>query len=126
MNMSVQKEARVVFLHQFIKNPESLMREITTVIELIGRGVSEKNVKAPAPLEFPPEFSHPRGHFPVRILIFSRTIAHRTAKSEDSNSVVYINIIIYADTAFRRNRVVDGIMVSVDVQNRRMSKCGEK
>jgi hypothetical protein len=55
MHMAVEEKFRMVLFNQAAENLESLMRQVSSVIELVGRRVSHQNVKAAVLKKLEPE-----------------------------------------------------------------------
>ena len=98
------------------------MRQVVLIPAAMHRRMGEKNVKSPAPHELEPQLPDPLRHFLLRALIAPVVVAHGTPEPEDPDPFVHIDLIVYADTAFRRFHVIDVIMISVHIQERTVGK----
>ena len=84
--------------------------------------MSYKNIKAAAVKKFEPKSANSFFHFFFSVLMRTQAITHGTAKSQNSNSIINIYIIVDADTAFRWNPLIFSVVVSVNIDNRSGSK----
>lgn len=124
--MPVDKKFRLILVHQCFEYAESLMRKVASVIELICRGMGEKDVKAPLAEQGKTQLPYPARHFPVSILMFPRTVAHRTAKPQNPDPIVHKNLVLNAGASLRRVLLVLIIVISVNIKYRNCSERNEE
>ena len=126
MHMPVKEKFRMVFLYQPLKRPESLMRQIPSVIKLIGRRMRHQYIEAPPTEQFKAQLRNSLFHLPFSILMRPLLIAHGTAEPQNADSFVDKNLILNADAPFRCDSLVFLIMVPMYIQYRNMGKCCQK
>ena len=114
----MEEIARLVLVQQARKALETAMGEGVKIVKMPGGGVREKEVKAPVKPQGTRQLLNPALHLPFRIKVHPVPIAERTAKAQNPDAVVYINLIFHADAAFRRVRGVHLIVIAPDVQER--------
>ena len=126
MYMTMNKETGLVLVHQSIEYLESLMGKIPSVVKLVGGGVCQQNIKSFFTEKFEAKLFYTFDHFFFRILVYSRLVAHGTSQTEDAYTFMLINLILDANTAFRRDPFIFIIMITVYIQYRCRGKSGEK
>ena len=102
MNMAVDEIFGFVFFHQRTETFKTLMGKIFPVVEPPGGGMGQKNIEAFVADQFHPEFPDAGPHFFFGVLVRAVAVAHGTAKSEDTDPFVDIEIIIHTDAALGR------------------------
>ena len=80
MDMAMEEKFRPVFFQQRAEDLKSLVGEVSSVIELISRGVGDQNIESAFPEKLEPQFGNPLLHLPFRILVRPGLITHGTAK----------------------------------------------
>ena len=80
MHMAVEEKFRMVLFNQAAENLESLMRQVSSVIELVGRRVSHQNVKAAVLKKLEPELFYALIHLFFGILMRTWPVTHGTAQ----------------------------------------------
>ncbi len=95
-----------------------LMGQVAAVVQLICRGMGHENIKTAVEKDLEPQLADAAAHFLFRILKASRTVAHRTAQTEDADPLVYVDRVVNAGTAFRRGPQIFFIMISMDIEDR--------
>ena len=88
--------------------------------------MGQQNVKAPVAYEREAQLADTGIHFALCILIGAIFVAHGAAETENAHTAKIIDSILDADAAFRRVRVIFGIMIAMDVQYGRFGKAGQK
>ena len=77
----------------------------------------DQNIKTATEKEFQTKSVYSATHFTFRILMVTWTVSHRTAKSENTNSFINIEIIVNADTSFGRSSFIFCIVISMNINN---------
>ena len=126
MHMSVDKKGRLVLIHQSAEYLKPSVGQILPVIKLIGRRVSQQYVKSSAIFEPPPEFPYPPAHLRLGVLMAAGLVAHGAPQAQNADPLMHIDLILDAGTAVGRNLLISLVMVSMHIQNRPMSKRGQK
>ena len=126
MNMAVDEILGFVFFHQRTETFKTLMGKIFPVVEPPGGGMGQKNIEAFVADQFHPEFPDAGPHFFFGVLVRAVAVAHGTAKSEDTDPFVDIEIIIHTDAALGRGHFILVIVVSVNIENRTVRQCYQK
>ena len=89
------------------------MRKIPSVIQLKRGRVGNQNVKPAVAEQTQMKFCHPLFHLPLRKLVRSLIITHRSAQPQTPDAVMDINLIVDTNTAVRRNLLIYLIMISM-------------
>ena len=76
--------------------------------------------------KLPKEFKNPSPHLPVRILVGTVFVTHGTAKPQDADAFIFVNLSVYADTPFRGCVFVTAVVVAVDIQHGSLKKVARK
>ena len=122
MYMPVYKQVWLVFFDQSTKAGKAPVGKILQIIHPSCRRMGNQNIKALMAFQLPPELFNSPVHFQLRILMLrSGNVLHGAAQSQNPDSLVYINVILNADTAALFIFPVPAIMISQHIQYRRMA-----
>jgi hypothetical protein len=124
--MPMDEEFRFVFFHKFAECTESLVRQITSVVKLVGRSMCKQDIESAMPKKREPEFPDPPPHLAFCILVDSRLVAHGSSEPEDPHALINVNAVFDADTALRGTHFVLIIMVAADIEDRGLGKSDQK
>ena len=121
----MDKILRSVLLHKRSETLKTCMWEILGIIYPVCRRMGNKYVKALVPHDLKPEFPYSSGHRTLGILMIRTTklVFHRTAKSQNSDTLIHIKLVVYALAAPRRCILVAHVVIAMDIENGRMTEC---
>jgi hypothetical protein len=102
------------------------MGQIFLIIEMICRGMSQQNIKSFVTLQRVPQTPDAGIHLPLRILVRTVLIAHGTAKAQNADTLMYIDLILHTNAAIRRRNLIYGIVIPMNIQHGSFKKGGQK
>ena len=125
--MAVDKIAGAVAVHQGVEGVEAHVGQVLPVIQPQGGGVGQQDVKPALAHQGQLPLPHPPVHLPLGILVLPLLlIPHGAPQAQDAHPFVGVDLVLHADTALRRHRVVTVVVVAVDVEHRPVGKGGDK
>ena len=124
--MAVQHIGGMVFFHQPEKGFISPVNHILSIPDAPGRGMGYQHVEPSVFVELPGQFQDPQLHLVFAVHILAFLIGETAAETEETDAVVYENLSVNVDAAFRRQFGIMIVMIAVDIQQRNVGACHQE
>ena len=126
MNVPMRHDARAVFVDQVQEGFKSSVCKVGVIAQSERGGVSEQDIESLCTPEPEKELAHPFVHLALGVLMRTAVIAHAAAEAKDTNAFVNVYLVLNADAALRGLFFILAVVITMDLEDGRMGKAGEK
>lgn len=125
VDMSVEKQLRMVFINKLVKTFETAVRLSIEVVKVACRRVSYEDINSAVDKQLREQLFYPAVHLLFRKHILAVAVAVRAAEAGDSQPLEFINCVLNADAALGLALEML-VVISVNVYERAFRHCYKK